>query len=171
VKLPHIPRRAVVAGAAVAAIAGGGAAAALATGGSSGNTYQGCLQHELGALYNIKVNPSSPPRCFSRDTTITWNQTGPPGAPGATGPAGVANKQTNTFGPVDVTIGSAATLVESCTSSAHPTLIGGGYSLSPAAITNVTATVDGPSGENNWEVVIVNNSGQTVSFTEFTVCT
>lgn len=35
----------------------------------------------------------------------------------------------------------------------------------------VAATVDGPSGGNAWEVDLVNNSGQHVSFTEFTVCT
>lgn len=77
----------------------------------------------------------------------------------------------NTFGPVAVPNASVARLIEGCTSSAFPTLINGGYSISPAALVNVAATVDGPSGANDWEVDTVNNSGQAISFTEFTVCT
>src|SRR3954471_9220192 len=85
----HLSRRVAVTGAAVAAVAAGGSAAALAaTGGSSGDVYQGCLNHTLGALYNIKVNPASPPSCLSRDTLIKWNQSGPAGAAGAAGTAG-----------------------------------------------------------------------------------
>jgi hypothetical protein len=71
---------------------------------------------------------------------------------------------------VTVATASISTLVEGCTSSAFPTLIGGGYLTSPAALVGVAATVDGPSGSNDWEVDIVNNSGVTVSFTEYTVC-
>ena len=48
-----LPRRAVIAGAAVAAIVGGGAAAALAVSSSSGDVFKGCLQHNVGALYNV----------------------------------------------------------------------------------------------------------------------
>jgi|tagenome__1003787_1003787.scaffolds.fasta_scaffold20987843_3 hypothetical protein len=84
----HLTRRAAIVGAAVAAVAAGGAAAALATSSTSGDVYQGCLSHSLGALYNVKVNPSAPPRCLSHDTLVKWNQTGPAGTPGATGPAG-----------------------------------------------------------------------------------
>jgi hypothetical protein len=47
---------------------------------------------------------------------------------------------------------------------------GGGYSLNPAAVTGVAATVDGPSGSNDWQVDIVNNSGLSNSFTMYTVC-
>jgi hypothetical protein len=192
VKLPHLPRRALIAGAAVAAIGGGGAAAALATS-SSGDSFKGCLNHEVGALYNVKVNSNSTPRCLSRDTTVAWNQTGPSGAgtpgatgpqgprgdtgpqgpkgdAGATGPAGPTAKQVNTFGPVDVPTGSIGSLIEGCTSSAFPTLISGGYSTNPSALVNLTATVDGPSGANDWQVSIVNNSGLTVAFTMYTIC-
>src|SRR3954468_23920135 len=84
----HLTRRAAIVGAAVAAVAAGGAAAALPTSSTSGDVYQGCLSHSLGALYNVKVNPSAPPRCLSHDTLVKWNQTGPAGTPGATGPAG-----------------------------------------------------------------------------------
>jgi hypothetical protein len=217
VNFPRIPRRAVVAGATVAAIVGGGAAAALATSSSSGDTFKGCLNHEVGALYNVKLNSSSTPRCFPHDPVVTWNENGQPGAPGlagatgpkgpkgdtgatgpsgagtpgatgpqgpkgdtgpqgakgddgATGPAGPTAKQVNTFGPVTVHTGSIASLIEGCTSSAFPTLITGGYANSPSALVGLTATVDGPSGPDGWEVDIVNNSGQDVSFTEFTVC-
>jgi hypothetical protein len=76
----------------------------------------------------------------------------------------------NTFGPVDVPTSSIGSLIESCTSSAFPTLIGGGYLTSPSALVGLAATVDGPSGANDWEVDIVNNSGVTVSFTMYTVC-
>jgi len=96
---------------------------------------------------------------------------GDKGDKGDPGPPGPVSKQVNTFGPVDVSSGTIATLVESCTSSAFPTLIGGGYAVSPAALTGVSATVDRPSGANDWEVDIVNNSGQKISFTEYTICT
>jgi Collagen triple helix repeat (20 copies) len=98
---PQITRRAVIVGATIAAIAAGGSAAALATTSSSDGVYQGCLQHNLGALYNVELNPASPPRCLLHDTAVRWNQTGPAGAtgpqgpkgdPGATGPAGADGK-------------------------------------------------------------------------------
>jgi collagen triple helix repeat protein len=88
-KIPRITRRVALTGVALTAIAAGGSAAALATTGSSGDVYQGCLNHSLGALYNIKVNPTSPPRCLSRDSLIKWNQTGPAGAPGLPGAQGL----------------------------------------------------------------------------------
>src|SRR5207244_3731635 len=88
-KKPHLTRRVTIIGATVAAVAAGGSAAALATtAGSSGDVYQGCLNHSLGAIYNIKVNPTSPPGCLPHDALMKWNQTGPAGAPGAAGPKG-----------------------------------------------------------------------------------
>jgi hypothetical protein len=96
--------------------------------------------------------------------------TGPKGDTGATGPSGVAGTQTNTFGPIDIPTGSGGSLLESCTSSAHPTLVSGGYTVDPALIAGVTSTVNGPSGENDWQVTVVNTSGQTVHFTMYTKC-
>jgi hypothetical protein len=55
-------RRVAIGGAIVAAVAGGGAAAALATD-SSANVYQGCLRAGNGQLYQVALNPSSPPGC------------------------------------------------------------------------------------------------------------
>jgi len=86
--ITHLTRRAVATGAVVAAVAGGGSAAALATSSSSGNAFQGCLNSSIGAFYNVKVNPTSAPRCLSHDNAISWNQIGPAGAPGAKGDAG-----------------------------------------------------------------------------------
>jgi hypothetical protein len=178
-------------------LAAGGTTAALAMGSATGTTFQGCLSGPVGALYNVKVNSSSTPRCLGHDTTVAWNQLGqtgpkgdpgqkgdpgakgdpgPAGAPGAQGPAGpqgpagLGGKQINTFGPVNVATGSIATLVEGCTSSAFPTLISGGYTTSPSALVGLAATVDGPSGSDDWEVDLVNNSGVTVSFTAYTIC-
>jgi hypothetical protein len=71
----------------IAAIAAAASTVALATGGSSANVYQACLSHD-GTLYNVEVNPSSPPTCRHGDTPISWNQSGPAGATGATGPQG-----------------------------------------------------------------------------------
>lgn len=82
-----VSRRVLTAGAVVAAVAGGGSAVALATAGSGSNVYQGCLRHEIGTVYRVELNPSTPPVCGRHDTLITWNQTGPQGA---TGPAGRA---------------------------------------------------------------------------------
>jgi hypothetical protein len=92
--LPHLTRRTAITTAAFAAIAAGGSAAALATtDGGSGDLYQGCLQKNLGALYNVKVNPTTPPKCLSGDSLIKWNQNGPAGAPGAPGAKGDAGPQ------------------------------------------------------------------------------
>jgi hypothetical protein len=81
-------RRVAIGGAVIAAIAAGGSAAALAVDSSSSDAYTGCLKRGLGALYNVKVNPSAPPRCLRHDTVISWNQTGPTGATGPQGPTG-----------------------------------------------------------------------------------
>lgn len=86
----RLTRRALTVGVAAAAIAATGSAAALAIGSSSSNVYEGCLQHRIGALYHVELNPSSPPRCLQHDTLVTWNQTGPAGAAGAPGPTGPA---------------------------------------------------------------------------------
>ena len=103
-KLPFT-RRVAIGGAIAVAIAGGGSAVALATGQTASDVYQGCLSHNLGAVYNVKVNPRTPPACLRRDTLVSWNQTGPAGTPGtpgakgdagargATGPAGSAGPQ------------------------------------------------------------------------------
>ena len=53
---------------------------------------------------------------------------------------------------------------------AFPTLIGGGYSNSPSNVANLTATANGPSGSDNWQVTMVNTSGVTVAVTMYTVC-
>jgi hypothetical protein len=87
-RTPRITRRLAIIGASIAAIAAGGSAAALATGTSSANVYQGCLSHARGALYNVHLNPNSPPRCHPHDTLVNWNQTGPAGATGPAGPDG-----------------------------------------------------------------------------------
>jgi hypothetical protein len=84
----HLTRRMTLTCAVVAAIAAGGSAAALATTGDSGDVYQGCLNHSLGAIYNLKVNPTSAPSCLRGDSLLKWNQHGPAGAPGAAGAPG-----------------------------------------------------------------------------------
>jgi hypothetical protein len=81
-------RRLAATGAVVAAVAGGGTAAALATGAGSSNVYEGCLNHRLGALYDVHLNRTSQPRCLRGDSAVTWNQTGPAGAAGPAGPKG-----------------------------------------------------------------------------------
>ena len=92
-KLP-LSGRAAIGGAIVAAVAASGSAAALATDGSSSNVFQGCLKHGQGTLYNVQLNPSSPPTCQPNDTLVSWSQTGPKGdtgpqgAQGDTGPQG-----------------------------------------------------------------------------------
>jgi len=100
-----LTRRAAIGGAIVAAVAAGGSAAALATDGSSSNVYQGCLKHGTGELYNVQLNPSSPPSCkpVTRSRVGTrraqgrqrragppgrYRPQGPKGDAGATGPQG-----------------------------------------------------------------------------------
>jgi hypothetical protein len=55
---------------------------------SSANLYQACLQHNVGVLYHVKLNPGIPPRCRRDDKLISWNQTGPSGATGVKGAKG-----------------------------------------------------------------------------------
>src|SRR5437868_1052474 len=84
---PILTRRVAVVCITAAVIAAGGAAAALATD-SPSNIYQGCLQHNIGLLYNVRLNPGTPPNCRHRDALIGWNQAGPAGATGSRGPRG-----------------------------------------------------------------------------------
>jgi hypothetical protein len=87
----------------VAALAGGASAVALGTD-SSASVYQACLQHDVGVLYHVKLNPSTPLRCRRGDKLISWAQTGPAGAAGTrgakgdSGPAG-ASGATGPAGP------------------------------------------------------------------------
>jgi hypothetical protein len=74
--------------ASVAALAGGGSAVASGLADSTATVYQGCLQHNVGALYNVKLNPGAAPHCRRDDKLISWNQTGPAGVTGAQGAKG-----------------------------------------------------------------------------------
>jgi hypothetical protein len=97
-KIPHLTRRLAIGGGALAAIAVAGGAVALATTGSSSAVYKGCLSHVGGLLYNVQVNPGANPKCLAHDTTISWNQSGPPGATGAGGAQGLKG-DTGATGP------------------------------------------------------------------------
>ena len=66
----------------------GGSAAAFAADQPPTDSYQGCLNHTTGVLYEVKVNPTSAPHCLRHDTVIDWNQTGPQGAAGPAGATG-----------------------------------------------------------------------------------
>jgi hypothetical protein len=81
-------RHVLIGGAVVALLAGSSAVALAADQQPSPNVYQGCLSHAIGGVYNIHLNPGTAPKCFSHDTPISWNQTGPAGPAGATGPSG-----------------------------------------------------------------------------------
>ena len=81
----RVTRRVLIGAAAVALLAVGGSA--VATAAPTADVYQGCLSG-TGALYNVHVNPSKAPTCWSRDKQITWNQTGPAGPTGAGGAMG-----------------------------------------------------------------------------------
>src|SRR4051812_22001930 len=67
------------------ALLGGGLAYATTTTPTE-TAYTACVTTVGHALYNVTANGT--PRCQARDTTITWNQTGPQGQPGAKGDAG-----------------------------------------------------------------------------------
>ena len=84
----QLTRRSAVVGAVAGAVLAGGSAAAVATTTGSHNVYQGCLRHNVGALYHVELNPTSAPRCEPHDTPVTWNQTGPAGSTGPAGPQG-----------------------------------------------------------------------------------
>jgi hypothetical protein len=72
--------------------------------------------------------------------------------------------------PVNIPTNNAGTQIHACEDPQFPTLVGGGYSLSPAALVNVTATINGPTSDGVWQVTIVNPSGQTVTLTPYTMC-
>lgn len=77
-----------IGGAVAAALAGGGTAVALAVEQPSSDVFQACLRHNQGGLYDVTLNPSSPPDCQPNDTLVSWNKTGPAGVPGPQGPKG-----------------------------------------------------------------------------------
>lgn len=80
-----------------AAVAGGGSAVAM-TNQPSATVYRGCLGHHSRALYNVRVNPSTTPKCRSLDRRVSWSQRGPAGPRGPVGPAG-AKGATGPKGP------------------------------------------------------------------------
>jgi hypothetical protein len=102
---PKVARKAALIGAAVAVVTTvGGAATATALANDPPPppaSYQACLNHLLGTLYNVKVNPTSPPHCLLHDTVVSWNQSGRAGATGPQGPAG-AKGDTGPTGPAGV---------------------------------------------------------------------
>lgn len=65
---------------------------------------------------------------------------------------------------------NGANLIEDCPDPAFPTMVSGGYSSSPSVVTSFAATIDGPTGDNLWQVTVVNTSGQTVALTMYTIC-
>jgi hypothetical protein len=71
---------------------------------------------------------------------------------------------------VTIPTNNAGTRIHGCDDPQFPTLVGGGYSVSPAALVNVTATVNGPTSDGAWQVTIVNTSGQTVTLAPYTMC-
>ncbi len=88
---PRLTRKVALIGAAVAVattVGGAATATALATDPAPPASYQACLNHLLGTLYNVKVNPASAPHCLLRDTVVSWNQSGRAGAVGPAGPKG-----------------------------------------------------------------------------------
>jgi collagen triple helix repeat protein len=98
---PRFTRKVGLIGAAVAVattVGGAATATALANDPAPPASYQACLNHLLGTLYNVKVNATTPPHCLLQDTVVSWNQAGragatgpqgPKGDPGPAGPAGV----------------------------------------------------------------------------------
>jgi hypothetical protein len=85
-------------------LAGGGIAYATAS--TPATTYTACMTNVGHALYNVTTTGT--PTCHRRDTTITWNQTGPQGLQGLTGAQGPqgAKGDTGATGPAGET-GSA----------------------------------------------------------------
>jgi hypothetical protein len=180
----HLTRRATIVGAAAAAVAAGGSAAALATSSPSGDAYQGCLNRALGALYNVKVNPTAPPSCFLHDTVVKWNQSGPEGAPGATGATGPAGPQgpTGATGPqgpsgtasrtiaigsfVQVGAGGDGTATATCPSGSTAT--GGGFDTTTGI--DVLSSVPASDGTQSWEVDAQNPTGVGGEFRARVVC-
>jgi hypothetical protein len=55
----------------IVALAGGGSAAALGLADSTLAVYWACLQHDVGVLYNVKLNSSAPRHCRRDDKLIS----------------------------------------------------------------------------------------------------
>jgi len=121
----HSPTRFHRPGVAVLAAAGG-SAVALATG-SSANVYKGCLNDNLGTLYNVRLDTNRPVRCRPRDRHVEWNETGPAGPAGARGPQGPKG-DTGPAGPVGATgaQGPAGPPLQVTTAAQTSSFVGGG---------------------------------------------
>jgi hypothetical protein len=183
-KLPFT-RRVAIGGAIAVAIAGGGSAVALATGQTASDVYQGCLSHNLGAVYNVKVNPRTPPACLRRDTLVSWNQTGPagtPGTPGAKGDAGPRGPQGDTGATGrdgvsgyevvtgnDVTNWPGTQTGGAAACPAGKVVIGGGVSGNGGTEQSINSSRPGPD-DTDW-VAYVNNTGTIArSFNVYAIC-
>ncbi len=86
-------------------LGGGVALAAGSSATSSSTTYTGCLSRYSGVPYHVKTTGSPAPRCFGRDSIISWNAQGPQGVPGLAGSAGPAGPA----GPAGATGATGAT--------------------------------------------------------------
>ena len=100
-----LARRPVLIAVAAAGLAVTGAGVAYASIPDSGQTYTGCMLNNVGTLRLIDPslggnNPMG--HCFGRETQVTWNQKGQPGAPGPAGPPGPAG-ETGPIGPAGLT--------------------------------------------------------------------
>src|SRR5512133_4358754 len=73
---------------AVLALAVGGIAYATIPGG--GGLISGCYDLKTGALRVYDASGGPIASCSAKESSLTWNQTGPQGPPGAQGPAGTA---------------------------------------------------------------------------------
>jgi hypothetical protein len=172
----HISKTVAIAGAVTALVAaGGGSAVALAATTSSGNVYQACLSRALGTLYHVTVNASSAPKCLPRDTSVSWNQTGPQGPAGTFGTITVEN-QSNSI-PADSEEGYTVTC------PAGDVAVSGGSSFGPSDGTGLSTSVtdivyvetsrpDPASGTQptGWFVILGNSTSSTQTVNVYADC-
>jgi hypothetical protein len=125
-KLNRLNRTLIAGGtAATIAVTTGGFAAAANSQPTSPNVFQGCLSHLLETVYNLHLNSSATPKCWTGDTQVSWNQTGPAGSAGAEGPAGkVPTESTATTTQPVTAIGYGQSAAAFCPAG---TVTGGGY--------------------------------------------
>jgi hypothetical protein len=118
----------------------GGGIAYAANASPSGTAYTACLSKWGHDLYNVTTNGT--PTCHGRDTTITWNQTGPQGPQGLTGAQGPQGPQGAT-GNTGITGPAGSTGLKGDTGAAGP---GGAVGpVGPAGNTGA-AGPQGPQG-------------------------
>lgn len=147
----------------------GTGAVALAAIPSADGTIHGCRDNRTGTLRVIDAEAGQ--TCTSRETALTWNQTGPVGPAGPPGPAGVSGYEI-VSAIADVPARGAGQAQPTC--PAGKVVLGGGFELSSAPyVFNLTVQSSKPQFNGavySWLVGVHNENDVPRGIEAYAIC-